>query len=192
MREELRPAGIKQIGPALLTRFRAGDGEAFGELYRIYSRGVFRFVLYMTGDATRADEVTQDVFVWLVHHPAGFDAERGELGAYLAGVARKLLQRRQREARRWAPIGEAVMGTSSRGEAALEAAMEAAMLRDAIAALPARYREVVALCDLEGFSYEEAAAALDCPPGTVRSRLHRARGFLAKKLQAGTPARCET
>ena len=164
--------------PELLNRFRGGDGEAFAELYRRHSPGVFRFALYMTGDAGRAEEVTQDVFVWLVHHPAGFDANRGELGAYLAGVARKILQRRQRNERRWAPIGETPAEAAPRGEAAAEAAM----LRAAIAALPPRYRQVIALCDLEGFSYEEASAALEVAPGTVRSRLHRARAFLGKKL----------
>jgi RNA polymerase sigma-70 factor (ECF subfamily) len=182
-KKALKPAGLE-----LLTQFRAGDQGAFAELYRLHSPGVFRFALYMTGDKGRADEVTQDVFVWLVHHPSGFDAERGELGAYLAGVARKMLQRRQREERRWLPIEDATMETAPRGEADAEAAM----LRSAIGSLPARYREVVALCDLEGFSYEEAAAALECAPGTVRSRLHRARGFLALKLQARTAGvRCE-
>jgi RNA polymerase sigma-70 factor (ECF subfamily) len=56
-------------------------------------------------------------------------------------------------------------------------------LRKAIAALPARYREAVVLCDLEGKTYEEAAAIQDCPVGTVRSRLHRARQLLARKFQ---------
>jgi RNA polymerase sigma-70 factor (ECF subfamily) len=56
-------------------------------------------------------------------------------------------------------------------------------LLQAIAALPLRYREAVALCDLEGKSYEEASVILECPVGTVRSRLHRARGLLARKLE---------
>ena len=52
------------------------------------------------------------------------------------------------------------------------------------AALPERYREAVIACDLEGRSYEEAAAVLECAVGTVRSRLHRARGLLARKFLA--------
>jgi RNA polymerase sigma-70 factor (ECF subfamily) len=55
-------------------------------------------------------------------------------------------------------------------------------LRRAILALPKRYREVVVLCDLEEFDYVAAAAALDCPVGTVRSRLHRARALLVDRL----------
>jgi RNA polymerase sigma-70 factor (ECF subfamily) len=58
-------------------------------------------------------------------------------------------------------------------------------LRRAIVRLPARYREVVVLCDLQGVSYADAAQALGCALGTVRSRLHRARHLLADKLQRG-------
>ena len=53
---------------------------------------------------------------------------------------------------------------------------------------PLRYREVIVLCDLEEISYGEAAAALDCAVGTVRSRLHRARVLLAAKLRGRVAA----
>jgi RNA polymerase sigma-70 factor (ECF subfamily) len=56
-------------------------------------------------------------------------------------------------------------------------------VRQAIQTLPENYREAVVLCDLEEMSYEEAAQALDCPVGTVRSRLHRARALLHEKLR---------
>jgi RNA polymerase sigma-70 factor (ECF subfamily) len=57
-----------------------------------------------------------------------------------------------------------------------------AALRRAVQALPRRYREVVVLCDLEEVDYADAAVVLSCPIGTVRSRLHRARGLLLDKL----------
>jgi RNA polymerase sigma-70 factor (ECF subfamily) len=59
-----------------------------------------------------------------------------------------------------------------------------AMLRRAVLALPVRYREVVVLCDLEELTYADAADALGCAIGTVRSRLHRARAMLAVRLAA--------
>jgi RNA polymerase sigma-70 factor (ECF subfamily) len=62
-------------------------------------------------------------------------------------------------------------------------------VRQAIATLPENYREVVVLCELDELSYEDAAAALDCPVGTVRSRLHRARAILVEKLRDGQPVR---
>ena len=55
-------------------------------------------------------------------------------------------------------------------------------LGKAVLALPEQYREVVALCDLEEMSYADAAALLECSPGTVASRLHRARAMLKTKL----------
>jgi RNA polymerase sigma-70 factor (ECF subfamily) len=56
-------------------------------------------------------------------------------------------------------------------------------VRKAIASLPENYREAVVLCDLEEMSYEDAAATLGCPVGTVRSRLHRGRAILLEKLE---------
>jgi RNA polymerase sigma-70 factor, ECF subfamily len=62
-------------------------------------------------------------------------------------------------------------------------------VRQAIATLPENYREVVVLCELDEMSYEDAAAVLDCPVGTVRSRLHRARALLLEKLRDAQPVR---
>jgi RNA polymerase sigma-70 factor (ECF subfamily) len=63
--------------------------------------------------------------------------------------------------------------------------LDTASLRKAIAALPARYREAIVLCNLQGRSYEEAAAVLGCAVGTVRSRLHRGRELLGRKMLPG-------
>jgi len=162
------------------------DREAFTALYRAHSPAVFRFALYMTGDRVKAAEITQDVFVWLIYHPDDFDPTRGEMGSFLIGVARKILLRRQSSERRWAPLDEA--GAAALREEPPEdetlRESQSAELRRAIGALPQRYREVVVLCDLEGRSYEQAAAALECAVGTVRSRLHRARELLGRKLQS--------
>ncbi len=170
---------------------RAGDPEAFLLIYRLCSPAVFRFALHMTGDRMKAGEITQDVFVWLMHHPESFDGSRGEPAAFLIGVTRKLLLRQRRNERRWVPLaaGDTAQGPltapfaapamhESRAESQTEA------LRDAIGSLPVRYREVVVLCDLEEKTYEAAAEVLECAVGTVRSRLHRARALLGRKLQS--------
>jgi RNA polymerase sigma-70 factor (ECF subfamily) len=65
-------------------------------------------------------------------------------------------------------------------------------VRQAIATLPENYREVVVLCEMDEMSYEDAAAVLECPIGTVRSRLHRAKSMLTEKLREAehsTPSR---
>ena len=169
----------------LMRRFKAGDRDAFTAVYRAYAPAIHRFALHMTADETKAVEVTQDVFVWLIHHPGAFDAERGELGAFLTGVARKHLQRRWQQEKRWVSFDEAAPVPTVPPDAHREGD-ETDRLRGAIAALPERYREVVVLCDLEEKTYEDAAAHLDCATGTIRSRLHRARSLLARKLVGAT------
>jgi RNA polymerase sigma-70 factor (ECF subfamily) len=174
----------------LVNRFHSGDREAFLALYRAHSPSVFRYSLHMTGDRLRAEEITQDVFVWFVHHAGRWDEARGDLGAFLGGVARKALLRQQRIDRRWTRLEESAV-VSDAFEDAVEREQKSAELRKAIAVLPLRYREAVVLCDLEGKSYEEAAAIQGCAVGTVRSRLHRARELLACKLQrTGEGQRC--
>jgi RNA polymerase sigma-70 factor (ECF subfamily) len=169
----------------LLDRFRQGDSEAFSVLYRDYSPAVYRFALHMTGDHTKAAEITQDVFVWLIGHPEKFDSERGNLAAFLAGVARQCIRRQQRIELRWLPFNKAAgveaMSTKDPGSA-----IDAEALRKAVALLPMRYREAVVLCDLTGHTYEEAARMLNCAVGTIHSRLHRAHQLLARKFHRRT------
>ena len=169
----------------LLDRFRTGDREAFALIYRSNSPTVYRFAVHMTGDPAKAAEITQDVFVWLIHNPGNFDPARGSLGAFLIGVARRILLKRWHAERRWAPLEEAGERVDfGPAEKANTLESRTGRLRELIAALPARYREVVVLCDLQGRSYDSAAAILECAVGTVRSRLHRARELLARKFEA--------
>ena len=90
----------------------------------------------------KAAEVAQDVFVWLIHHAGDYDPERGDLAAFLTGVTRKLLQRRRYEEQRWVPFEEAPARENRHGRE--PDTSDADRLRAAIAALPERYREVVA------------------------------------------------
>lgn len=170
----------------LIRRFRDGDRDAFAVIYRLHHAAVFRFALYMTGDRSRAAEITQEAFVWLIHHPREFDPERGDLPAFLGGVARKFLRRQQQRDRRWLPLDrDAVLRLERTGGGVpreILEAEEAADLWKALASLPEQYREVVVLCDLEEMSNQEAAQALGCAVGTVWSRLHRAHGLLLRKL----------
>jgi RNA polymerase sigma-70 factor (ECF subfamily) len=167
----------------LVERFGKGDRDAFAELYRVHHPGVFRFALNMTGDRGKAGELTQDVFVWLIHHAGDFDPNRGGMGAFLMGVARKLLLRQERDARRWLPLIEAII-RRPQPQVDPNRVIDAGALRKAIVLLPVKYREAVVLCDLENRNYEEAAAAAGCAVGTIRSRLHRGRDLLMRKLQS--------
>jgi RNA polymerase sigma-70 factor, ECF subfamily len=85
-----------------------------------------------------------------------------------------------------AALSPAMTGQAESIQDGMERVEIAELLREAILTLPDHYREPVTLCDLEGKSYSEAAVLLDCPVGTVRSRLNRARSMLLDKLR---PAR---
>jgi len=170
---------------ALVARARAGDREAFAGLYERHQGAIFRFALHMTGATASAEDVVQEVFVALMRGLDRIEANRS-VRAYLYGIARHIAARRKRRERLWvsfnAEAHEVASGSPSVVED-LQRRDDLVRLRDAIVALPRKYREVIALCDLETLSYEEAASSLGCAVGTIRSRLHRARARLAGLLE---------
>jgi RNA polymerase sigma-70 factor (ECF subfamily) len=176
----------------LLRRSAKGDEEAFTQLYRRNQAQIYRFALRMTGQPWAAEEIVQDVFMTLVREPKKYDPTRGPLGAFLYGIARnrvmKHLERQPRQFSRELKGGEGetrmlepVDDRTPAQWAELRERRE--QVRSAVLSLPPEFRETVVLCELEEMSYEEAARALDCPVGTVRSRLHRGRALLLAKLE---------
>ena len=83
----------EQTDEQLLKMALDGDEEAFTALYRRRHGPIFRFALHMSGSLQVAEEVTQDVFLFLLQRGGDFDPERGALGAYLFGVARNYVRR---------------------------------------------------------------------------------------------------
>jgi RNA polymerase sigma-70 factor, ECF subfamily len=163
----------------LLDRTLKGDEDAFAALYRLRQGAVYRFALHMSGSTAIAEDVTQETFLELLTEGRRYDAARGSLRSFLFGVARNFVMRRIGR-RRDEPLEEADDGSDLLGDLTRRETIE--QVRCAVLSLPPAYRETVVLCDLGDASYEEAAVALDCPVGTVRSRLSRARAMLARKL----------
>ena len=178
----------------LLAQALAGDEDAFTVLYRRRQGPVFRFALHMSGSSQIAEEVTQDVFVFLLQRGRDFDPGRGALGAYLFGVARnyvrRALERNYSEAMLHSPADDEVEPLLTEDDPAEGIARHqtSTALWKAVLSLPEHYREVVVLCDLQELSYAQAAEALGCAIGTIRSRLHRAHDMLGKKLQHSAAA----
>lgn len=170
----------------LLRRASSGDEDAFVALYRRFQGPVHRFAWRMTGSRETAEDVTQETFLALLRGPTRYESGRGPLGAYLYGIARNLLARRAGRDRAYVPLSEGEEGALRATDLSADPERQRAVgtIREAVLGLPMHYREVVVLCELQGLPYEEAATALECPVGTVRSRLHRARALLAARLRA--------
>jgi RNA polymerase sigma-70 factor (ECF subfamily) len=177
----------------LLRLLSAGDEAAFLEFYRRHQGVVYRFALQMSGKTEIAEEVTQDVFMVVMGSARRYDSERGSVTAFLYGIARHIVLRALERERPYVTLlddqdseyasrlpaeDQDLVSNLARNE-------RVEMLRKAVLALPPAYREVVVLCDLHERDYAEAASALGCAIGTVRSRLHRARALLMEKLRAG-------
>jgi RNA polymerase sigma-70 factor, ECF subfamily len=180
----------------LLSRMQAGDEDAFSALYRRLQRGIYCFALQMSGSASVAEEVTQEVFLTLIRDPRRYDARRGSLPAYLYGIARNCVLRSLPSRRSDTPIEEEgcaeflTVQKNPLGDLTRKETIEE--VRRAVLSLPEHYREVIVLCDLHEMDYAEASSVLSCSVGTVRSRLHRARRLLLDKLKsksASSPAR---
>ena len=181
--------GVAHLSDAeLMRRTAAGDREAFAALYRRHNATVYRFARLNTGSDTLAEDVVQEVFLALMRNAARYNAERSALSTYLYGVARRHTRRRLAHEHRFVAIDDerrAVEGrtTDDDAERHVERQDDVLRLRRAIVSLPSRYREVLVLCDLHEVTYGDAALALGCAIGTVRSRLHRARQLLTRKMQ---------
>jgi RNA polymerase sigma-70 factor, ECF subfamily len=168
----------------LVRRIAAGSEEAFAVLYEECSAAVFRFALAMSGSREAAEEVTQETFLIFMRSWRDFDSSRGRLISWLLGIARNLVRRNAEPARENELLDETVEPMAPcdlHAEFTRRETIET--VRQAVLALPSPYREVIVLCELEEVDYREAAAILECPVGTVRSRLHRARNLLISKLQ---------
>ncbi len=183
-------AGPLNVDLELYRELARGSVQAFSALYERYQGPIFRFAWHMSGNRATAEDVTQEVFMQLIHNPKNYDPEKGPVSGYLFGIARNLTRRRLDRSRLDKPIAEAwaegseaelasdtdLLGDLTRSELLL-------CLQKAILGLPEPYREVVVLCDLAEMSYPDAAVILECPPGTVASRLHRARVMLKARLE---------
>ena len=175
----------------LLKRAVRGDEQAFLALYRKHQPPLYRYALRMTGSPWAAEEIVQEVFLLLIREPQKYQAARGELGAFLFGVARnrvmKHLERTPRELSLDVMNADGSAWTEPQDPLTpmmiAEKRERIEQVREAVLELSAEFREAVVLCELEEMSYEEAAQACGCPVGTIRSRLHRGRALLLAKLE---------
>ena len=172
----------------LLRQMRSGAADAFAALYRRHQGPLYRFALLRCGSAAIAADVVQEVFMGLLTGRFAFDPLRGQLHAFLFGVARNLILKL--DAPRQAALAD---GDEDGPELPADDACPLARVlhneaaeevRRALSLLAPHYRDVVILYEMHELSYAEIADICQVDIGTVRSRLSRARAALAKRLAA--------
>lgn len=175
---------------ALLARLHAGDAEALALLYRRESGSVYRYALALAGDEATAMDAVQEAFAQLLRGPQAYQAERGTLGAYLAGMARHQLLNQWRDAKRHVPLDDSLetdhgSDPMPASDVRLSQAQQQHDLWAAIRRLSWPQREALVLVDLQERSYGDAAHIAGISVDVLRTRLHRARQRLADLLDAG-------
>ncbi|MEU5151991.1 MULTISPECIES: RNA polymerase sigma factor [Streptomyces] len=175
------------------TRVRAGDPDAYAELFDSYSRTLYNHAFRMTGDWAVAEDVMSAAFLEAWRLRGTVDPEGGSLRPWLLGITTNLARNHCRSNRRFraaAAAAAAAAGAVAVPDHADEVAgrlddrQQIAATLARLSALRGPEREVLLLCLCEGLEYAEAARVLGIPVGTVRSRLSRARTKLRKLADA--------
>lgn len=167
-------------------------GEAFAELFDRHSRAVFGYAAQRLG-AQAAEDLVGETFLVAFQRRDRFDPAYGDARPWLLGIATNLISRRRRtEAAHFrallrSPREVPAEEQADRAAARVSAAAVRPLLAEALAALPARDRDVLLLIAWAELSYQQTALALDIPVGTVRSRLNRARRKVRAALGETNP-----
>jgi len=185
----------------LVRQCMAGDQQAWQQLVVSQHRRIYAICYRFTGSATDAEDLTQDVFLKLYRNLASFDTHKGSFQTWITTLARNLLvdHFRRTRADRATDSLDASFGAEGNGdglnagdrladphpspEAHASGLELKARIQQALAQLSPELREAVVFRDLEDMDYKEIAQVLRIPEGTVKSRISRGRGELARLLQ---------
>lgn len=172
----------------LIRWAQAGDRQAFGLLVQRHQRQVFSFVRRLCGNPDNALDITQDTFIKVWHALPDWRPD-ARFETWLLRIARNTSIDALRRARHEPdPLPEEALlvdpGPSPLRQ--LEGTRSMAQLERLLAELPLAQREVLLLRELESFTYQEMAAALQISEGTVKSRLARARTALLQARRTTT------
>ncbi len=163
-----------------LTNFRATrDPASFGHLYQVYTPSLYATAIRITGDPAAAADAVHDAWIRSVERIDAFE-QRSSFRTWLTGILLNCIRESWRRERQHAEAG--VVLDSVNGIPPLPHNVDPLDLETAIASLPAGFREVLILHDVEGFTHDEIGTMLGVMPGTSKSQLSRARQKLRESL----------
>lgn len=187
--------GEREADLLLVERVQSGDREAFGLLVGKYQRKLLRLVMRLVRDPAEAEDVVQEAFIKAYRALPNF---RGESAFYTwlyrigVNTAKNWLLAHGRRMPTISEVGDEetegiedtmLLRDETTPEGELMSRQIGAAVHAAMEALPEDLRMAITLREIEGLSYEEIATVMNCPIGTVRSRIFRAREAIAARLR---------
>ena len=170
---------------ALMERVRGGDEDAFTVIVDRYKDSLVNYLTHLVRSRERAEEVAQDAFVRLYRSASQYK-EQERLGPYLYRIATNLVVTEARRQKRWTLLLPRLSASSRHSAPPADAPVLAdeiqRQVHAALERLPVKYRAPLVLFEIEEWSYEEIANALELRSGTVKSRISRARELMRRHL----------
>ncbi|MCB1058083.1 MAG: sigma-70 family RNA polymerase sigma factor [Acidobacteria bacterium] len=179
-----------ELDGELMARTAAGDRRAFSSLVDRHKDALVTYLTRLCANRQRAEDLAQDSFIRLFQ-AAGSYRDRGSFRGYLYRIGTNLLRSEQRREQRWRFLEPALRPmlrlaaedrtTEPQRKVFADEAQQ--QVAGALAELPIEYRAPLVLFEIEGWSYQRIAEALDCREGTIKSRIHRGRQRLRRSLE---------
>jgi len=185
---------VKPLETRLARLARKGDHRAFAELVELYKDKLYHLARRMLSQRQEAEDIVQETFLRVYNHLDRYD-ENQKFSTWIYRIATNLCIDRLRRRRQVYSLdaessehegldGYAMLPSDDRTpESELLLSETQRILHDAIETLPAKYKSVIVLRYLQDLSLQEISEVLDMPVTTVKTRVHRGREFLRKKLE---------
>jgi RNA polymerase sigma-70 factor (ECF subfamily) len=149
------------------------------DAYLNHKDAIYRFAWRMTGSASSAEDIVQECFLALLRKPDAYDASRTPMRPFLLAISRNLARKLWRTEQRWDAVDEETFVAEPLDPTARQTADSVAQ---AVQSLPPLQREALILFEYEELALDEIARTVDAEVGTIKARLHRARGNLRRML----------
>jgi RNA polymerase sigma-70 factor (ECF subfamily) len=169
----------------LMQRVQGGDADAFGGIVDRYKDSLVNYLTHLVRSRDRAEEIAQDAFVRLYRNASKYQQQE-RLGPYLFRIATNLVVTEVRRQKRWSLLLPRLHASTRQSAPSPDKHLFTSEIQRQVSAaidrLPVNFRAPLVLFEIEEWSYEEIATALDIRSGTVKSRISRARELLRRHL----------